>query len=645
MRSIYHSRFISLRALALVLALSASPLFAQISFNDFSDVSSLALNGSAAQVTRDDGKKVLRLTPDGPGSQVGTAWFKLQQQSVSKGFTSVFTFQITHNPENGDGPADGISFVVQNSSGEGQGTAALGGSGSGIGYGVPDPGQRGTPIPNSLAVEFDTFRNDPYDPNNNHIAIQSCGTDPNTQHHDVTCSSGNPSNLGIVSDLGGIILSDGAIHTAVVEYDPPSGEGSGVVRIFLDNFGTPILTASVDLSTLLNLTENDAAWVGFGGSTGGSVENNDILTWTFTPATAETKISQDLTPNTPTPTDTNYVFGSYNHKVEYTNANAGDHVTVTAIPVDQQIFHDQRLSGTPFSNAQCVIYDGTGGRCTLFEVTCTADTGTDCTDLNYDLFNNFNTTETITGACVLKAPIGTNNWQNIIKDFIQTRNDPGSHSGSKGFSDFILAQNCTAPPGINISSPANGGTYFVGQTIPVNFTCTPDPLAPLVSITSCTGTLNGHPVTNGDNYTFTQADLGQGSITVSASDSVLNTSSSSAAFTVSQGVTVDVSPTSIDFGDVPFLKLRWQDVTLTNTGGATLKISKVSIIPGQSDWDDFFFLNFCGSQLPAGKSCHIIVFFFADDLGVRTATLSISDNAPDSPQQVSLRGNVIKRRR
>jgi len=645
MTSRLHRNDTWLRGLCFLLVLTATPLLAQISFNDFSDVSGLALNGAAAQATNGSGQKVLRLTTDGPiNSQNGTAWFQVQQQSVSKGFTSVFTFQITHNPDNGPGPADGISFVIQNSSGDGFGTAALGASGSGIGYGAPDQGQVGVPIPNSLAVELDTYQNGDYDPNANHIAIQSCGTDPNTQNHDATCPSGNPSNLGIVSDLGGITLADGAVHTLVVEYDPPVGDSTGILRVFLDNFGAPILTANTDLSALLSLTNNDTAWVGFGGATGGFVENNDILTWTFTPADAQTQIAQDLTPGTQQPTDTNYVYGSYNHKLQYTGANSGDNVVVTAIPVDQQTFHDQRLSGTPFTNAQCVVYEGTGGLCVLFRVTCTNQAGSDCTSLNYDLFNNFNTDQIINGACVLKAPINTNTWQNIIIDFTQTRNDPGSHSGSKGFSDFVLAQNCTAAPNINITSPANGATYLVGQTIPTNFTCAPDPQAPLVTVTSCTGTLNGHPVVNNGNYTFTAADLGSGSMTVSATDSVMNSDIRNASFTVTQGAMVSLSPTSIDFGNVPFLGLPWQNLKVSNVGGSTLKISKVSIVPGHSDWDDFLYLSFCGSSLAPGKSCYITVFFFADDLGQRTATLTLTDNAPDSPQQVPLKGNVVKRR-
>jgi len=795
---------ISLFFLLLVL-LVATPSFAQISFNDFSDVSTLALNGSAAQAN-DNGSTVLRLTPDGAQHVSGTAWFKSQQQAVKPGFTTAFTFRIVHQNQS---TADGFAFVIQNSMGKGFGTAALGGSGGAIGYGVPDPGDTGVAIPDSLAVEFDTYQN-PWDPNNNHIAIQSCGPDANTQDHTAICPSGQPANLGIVSDLGGIQLADGNVHTAVIDYDP------GTLRVFVDNLGQPLLAVSVTLEDLLNLNEVGGAWVGFSGANGAVTESHDIFTWTFTPGNSDTNIQQNLTPGQQNAV-TNYVFGSYNHKLQYSNANDGDSVDVDAIPIDQNTFHDTRLAGTPFSNAQCVIYDGTGGLCVEFEVNCSQSQGSDCDDLNYDVFNSFNTDQQITGACVLKAPIGTNTWQNIIESFTQTRYDPGTHSGSKGFSDFIVLQNCTAPPTATITSPANGSTVLVNSNVTINFSCAADPNAPLVTITSCTGSLDGNPVTNGQVVVFTQT--GQHTLTVTAMDSVQDTGTGTSVFTVGQvpvftsannatfqvgvpgvftvtttgfpaatitesgglpggvsfvsngdgtatlsgmpvansggvynltltatnsagnamqgftltvlqapaitsgnnasfqvgvfgsftvtstgyptpglteagalpngvgfvdngngtgtlsgtpsssgtfnitfsasntagtamqnftltvsgGPQLNIMPSSINFGNVRFHNLLWQNVTVQNVGTAAVQFSKVWIVLGKgADLDDYFDLNFCPRSLAPGRSCYITVFFNADDLGQSAATLNISDNAPGSPQQVPLSANVVK---
>ena len=104
---------------------------------------------------------------------------------------------------------------------------------------------------------------------------------------------------------------------------------------------------------------------------------------------------------------------------------------------------------------------------------------------------------------------------------------------------------------------------------------------------------------------------------------------------------MSLSPTSINFGNVRFGGLVWQNLLVKNVGTATLQISNIYVTPGNSDQDDFTFFSFCGRSLPAGKSCLITVFFYADDSGERTATLDIADNAPNSPQQVPLSGNVI----
>jgi hypothetical protein len=710
----------TLFALALLCVCSSIPATAQLAYNDFSSLTGLTTRGTAVQATSGD-KQVLRLTTDGQAHVSGAVW-GTAQQSLGNGFTTAFTFQISHTPNLGPGPADGLAFVIQNSQNEtASGLNALGGSGGGIGYGIPNLGggtdDSGTPIDNSLAIEIDTYANS-WDPDANHIAVQSCGTGNNSQDHSATFGD-VPCNLGLVSNPRGVNLSDGNPHTLFVQYDP------GTLRIWLDDPASEaILTLSVNLSTLLNLSLQEdgtkTAFVGFTGATGLFTENNDLLSWTFSPGTTNTTITQSLPQVTNQQTDINYVYGSYNHKVEYFTSTSENTVSVTAIPIDQLEFHNTRLAGTPFSGADCAIYQGTGGKCVLFRVECTA--GADCSTLNYDVFNNFNSDFTISGAGVLKAPIGMNDWQNIIKTFVQTRLDPGTRSGSVGFSDFIIVQNATAPPTVTFTSPAAGGFYPAGQSIPVNFTCVPDPNAPLVTITDCTGTIDGLPVSNPG--TFTSSVLGPHTIAVTTGDSVLNSVTRMATFnigiapvftsgntttftkgvagsfnvtatgtptptialtggTLPAGVTFNgsvlggtptqsgtfpltftatngvssvsqpftlivlgpqatISPTSLNFGTVKFLTLSAKSVTVKNTGTLPLNISGVQVIQGTSDWDDYFFINFCPSTLSPGKSCPIAVFFFADDLGLRTATLNVYNNSSVNPLQVSLTGTVRK---
>jgi hypothetical protein len=326
---------------------------------------------------------VLRLTDDATSHVSGSAWFSTQQP-VSKGFSTTFQFQITHTQLEGgpSGPADGIAFVIQNSSGDGLGTAARGGSGGAIGYGVPDPGDNGNAIPNSLAIEFDTFQNG-WDPDANHVAVQSCGIGPNSQDHtNASCK------LGLVPSAQlGTTLATG-IHTVTITYVPPScTDCSGTLDVILDNndlFPTPV---SVTLDSKLNLN-NGAAWIGFTGSTGGLVESNDILSWTFTPQ------AQSGVANTNTPLVLNFNGGTGNNNTGYdynTQLLAGG-LTSTTVQVQPILISEEDCeklvdANPAFGHAQCFVFqnaDGLGTRsAVLYELTCPDLTGASCDQPNF----------------------------------------------------------------------------------------------------------------------------------------------------------------------------------------------------------------------------------------------------------------------
>lgn len=136
---------------------------------------------------------------------------------------------------------------------------------------------------------------------------------------------------------------------------------------------------------------------------------------------------------------------------------------------------------------------------------------------------------------------------------------------------------------------------------------------------------------------------------------VANSSSASTTITVSspQSVTanftqngplVTLNPTSINFGTVYLLGIRTHNVTVKNVGTAPLTITNVSIKPGSgTNKDDFTFANLCPRTLAAGRSCDITVLFFAGNLGNLSATLNLTDNAPGSPQQVSMSATVDRK--
>ena len=121
---------------------------------------------------------------------------------------------------------------------------------------------------------------------------------------------------------------------------------------------------------------------------------------------------------------------------------------------------------------------------------------------------------------------------------------------------------------------------------------------------------------------------GDGRLDLAAANFIDNTVS-----VLLQATTVALSDTSLRFGlQLVGTESRAQAVTLTNTGPITLDIS--SITAG----GDFLQTNTCGSSLPAGASCTVNVTFEPTAKGTRPGKLTIIDNAPDSPQTVTLTG-------
>lgn len=235
-------------------------------YPDFSNPEKLNFCGTA-RVIDDDA----RLTRD-KLNEAGGMWYE-KRVPVAKGFVTKFQFRLSEgdNRDSKDGSApgaDGLAFVLQNS-----GEKPLGYTGGGIGY---------HKIENALAVEFDLFTNDDrqienfYDPNGNHVAIQTGGLDQiSSKHTEDYC-------LGVSRYIDNL-YADGRIYSVKIEYNIEPG----IMNVYLgeeDSLDSPILVVSeIVLEDILDLEDDIGAFVGITAATGKAVEKHDILNWYFCP--------------------------------------------------------------------------------------------------------------------------------------------------------------------------------------------------------------------------------------------------------------------------------------------------------------------------------------------------------------------------
>ena len=100
--------------------------------------------------------------------------------------------------------------------------------------------------------------------------------------------------------------------------------------------------------------------------------------------------------------------------------------------------------------------------------------------------------------------------------------------------------------------------------------------------------------------------------------------------------TASAAPASLSFGNLNVGSISpAQTVTLSNTGGAALSISSISIDK------NFTEANTCGTSLAAGSNCTISVTFSPTTPAGYAGILTISDNAANSPQTVTLTGTGV----
>ncbi len=96
---------------------------------------------------------------------------------------------------------------------------------------------------------------------------------------------------------------------------------------------------------------------------------------------------------------------------------------------------------------------------------------------------------------------------------------------------------------------------------------------------------------------------------------------------------VSLSPSNVAFGAVRLgTTSNTQTVSITNSGKATLNIASLTVDGDFSETDT------CGYSIAAGASCNLVLRFTPAAVGTRTGRVTIIDDAPTSPQTITMSG-------
>lgn len=193
----------------------------------------------------------------------GAVWLK-EKISLRAGISSSFSFRMRSGsdnaqPDGGPAGADGVAFVIQNSS-----SSPVGAEGQGIGY---------EDIPNAVAVEFDAYKNAAYsDPSGSHVAIQAQRDKKLKPWH----RDGHM--IGMTTDVPEL-KSDGTIYYARIDF---RGTGADVYLSTSPNLGPPVLSVpSATITNMIALGLDASAWIGITSATGFSVQEHELLSWSI----------------------------------------------------------------------------------------------------------------------------------------------------------------------------------------------------------------------------------------------------------------------------------------------------------------------------------------------------------------------------
>jgi hypothetical protein len=136
------------------------------------------------------------------------------------------------------------------------------------------------------------------------------------------------------------------------------------------------------------------------------------------------------------------------------------------------------------------------------------------------------------------------------------------------------------------------------------------------------------------NVTFTPTTLGSRTGAITLTDSAAG-SPQSVPLTGSGVAPAALSPTALAFRQAESTTSAAKVITLTNNQPVTLNVSNVSVTANYGETDN------CTPTVAALASCHINITFTPPGVGTFNGTLTVTDDASNSPQTASLTGTGL----
>jgi hypothetical protein len=221
----------------------------------------------------------------------------------------------------------------------------------------------------------------------------------------------------------------------------------------------------------------------------------------------------------------------------------------------------------------------------------------------------------------------------------------GSFSWNTRIANFKFS-GCSAGPNFTLSAAPSSLTIARGGSDTSTITVNPlNGFSGSVTLSASglpsgvTAGFSPNPTTSTSTLTLTVgagATIGTSTVTITGTSGSLTATTTVSLTVTGNGPSVTLVPTSLHWAKF-FVGVTSgaKTVTLTNTGSSTLNISSIATT---GDFAQKIVARSCKSTVAPGASCVIKVTFTPTQIGVRNGDLAVTDDAPDSPQHVSLSG-------